>query len=116
MTQPPRPLAPTVLPRRVIGFVNLAHLTDHMFMLIFPTAVLAMEADFGRSYGELLALSVGGFIAFGAGSLPSGWLGDHWSRRNMMGVFFIGIGIAAILAGLTTRSEEHTSELQSLMR
>src|SRR3546814_9321571 len=99
MTQPPRPLAPTVLPRRVIGFVNLAHLTDHMFMLIFPTAVLAMEADFSRSYGELLALSIGGFIAFGAGSLPSGWLGDHWSRRNMLG-----------------GSEEHTSELPSLMR
>lgn len=94
--------AQKVSARRVIGFVNLAHLIDHMFMLIFPTAVLAMEVDFGRSYGELLALSVGGFIAFGAGSLPSGWLGDRWSRRNMMGVFFLGIGSAAILAGLTS--------------
>jgi MFS family permease len=90
------------LARRVINFVNVAHLCDHMFMLVFPTAVLAMEADFGRSYGELLALSIGGFIAFGAGSIPSGWLGDRWSRRNMLGVFFIGIGTAAILAGLTT--------------
>ncbi|WP_374466357.1 MFS transporter [Ferrovibrio sp.] len=90
------------LSRRVIGFVNLAHLLDHMFMLIFPTAVLAMEADFGRSYGELLALSLGGFIAFGAGSIPAGWLGDRWSRRHMLGVFFLGAGGAAILAGLTT--------------
>lgn len=90
------------LPRRVINFVNIAHLIDHMFMLIFPTAVLVMQADFGRSYGELLALSIGGFIAFGAGSIPSGWLGDKWSRRNMLGVFFIGIGLAAILAGSTT--------------
>lgn len=90
------------LSRRVIGFVNLAHLLDHMFMLIFPTAVLAMEADFGRSYGELLALSLGGFIAFGAGSIPAGWLGDRWSRRHMLGVFFLGVGAAAILAGFTT--------------
>ncbi|WP_341912903.1 MFS transporter [Ferrovibrio terrae] len=90
------------LARRVINYVNIAHLFDHMFMLIFPTAVLAMEADFGRSYGELLALSIGGFIAFGAGSIPSGWLGDKWSRRNMLGVFFIGIGLAAILAGSTS--------------
>ncbi|MEK9969244.1 MAG: MFS transporter [Ferrovibrio sp.] len=89
------------LARRVINFVNVAHLFDHMFMLVFPTAVLAMEADFGRSYGELLALSIGGFIAFGAGSIPSGWLGDKWSRRNMLGVFFIGIGTAAIFAGFT---------------
>jgi MFS family permease len=86
--------------RRVINFVNVAHLIDHMFMLIFPTAVLAMEADFDRSYGELLALSVGGFVAFGAASFPAGWLGDRWSRRNMMAVFFIGIGVAAIFAGL----------------
>lgn len=91
-----------MLARRVINFVNIAHLIDHMFMLIFPTAVLVMQADFGRSYGELLALSVGGFIAFGAGSIPSGWLGDKWSRRHMLGVFFFGIGGAAILAGLTS--------------
>lgn len=90
------------LARRVINFVNVAHLFDHMFMLVFPTAVLAMEPDFGRSYGELLALSIGGFIAFGAGSIPSGWLGDKWSRRNMLGVFFIGIGFAAVFAGLTS--------------
>lgn len=90
------------LARRVINYVNIAHLFDHMFMLIFPTAVLAMGADFGNSYGELLALSIGGFIAFGAGSIPSGWLGDKWSRRNMLGVFFLGIGTAAIFTGLTS--------------
>ena len=90
------------LARRVINYVNIAHLFDHMFMLIFPTAVLAMGADFGNSYGELLALSIGGFIAFGAGSIPSGWLGDKWSRRNMLGVFFLGIGAAAIFTGLTS--------------
>ncbi|WP_341704303.1 MFS transporter [Ferrovibrio sp.] len=86
--------------RRVIGFVNLAHSIDHMFVLIFPTAVLAMGDSFTSSYGELLALSVGSFIAFGAGSLPAGWLGDKWSRRNMLAVFFIGIGAATILTGL----------------
>ena len=90
------------LARRVINYVNIAHLFDHMFMLIFPTAVLAMGADFGNSYGELLALSIGGFIAFGAGSIPSGWLGDKWSRRHMLGVFFLGIGTAAIFTGLTS--------------
>ncbi|MEN3366810.1 MAG: hypothetical protein V7606_4084 [Burkholderiales bacterium] len=87
--------------RRIIGFINVAHGLDHMLMLIFPTAVLGMGAAFGKSYGELLALSLGGFIAFGAGSMPAGWLGDIWSRRNMMAVFFIGIGISAVLTGLS---------------
>lgn len=87
---------------RVIRFINIAHALDHMLMLIFATAVLGMGGAFGASYGELLKLSLGGFIAFGAGSLPAGWLGDVWSRRNMMAVFFIGVGAAAVLTGFST--------------
>lgn len=88
--------------RKVIAFINVAHVLDHMLMLIFPTAVLGMGAAFGASYGELLALALGGFIAFGAGSIPSGWLGDLWSRRNMLALFFIGMGAATALTGLST--------------
>jgi MFS family permease len=82
-------------------FVNIGHLVDHLYMLIFPTAVLAMGADFGRPWEELLPLATGGFIAFGACSLPAGWLGDRWSRWGMMVVFFIGIGAATCLVALT---------------
>ena len=88
--------------RRVIGFINAAHVVDHMHLLIFPTAMLGMGGAFDLPYGELLALSLGGFVAFGAGSLPSGWLGDLWSRRNMMAVFFIGIGAATVLTAFAT--------------
>jgi len=82
-------------------FLNIGHALDHLFLLIYPTVVLAMSPEFGRSYSEMLPLALGGFIAFGAGSLPAGWLADHWSRRGMMIVFFIGIGAASILTGLT---------------
>ncbi|AWK87453.1 MFS transporter [Azospirillum thermophilum] len=89
--------------RRVIAFVNAGHFMDHLLMLVFPTAVLGMVGEagdgFGLSYGELLPLSLGGFIAFGAGSIPAGWLGDLWSRRNMMVVFFLGMGGASVLTG-----------------
>ncbi|MDI6527129.1 MFS transporter [Pseudomonas otitidis] len=88
-------------PRTVIRFINAAHIIDHMFMLIFPAAVLGMTATFELSYAELIGLSLGGFIAFGACSLPAGWLGDKWSRRHMMLVFFLGIGGAAIFTGLS---------------
>jgi MFS family permease len=81
-------------------FLNLGHALDHLFLLIYPTVVLAMSPEFGRSYSEMLPLALGGFIAFGAGSLPAGWLADHWSRRGMMVVFFVGIGGASILTGL----------------
>jgi len=87
--------------RIVVSFINAGHVTVHMFMLIFPTALLGMGSEFGQSYGKLLALSTGGFFAFGAGSLPAGWLGDLWSRRNMMALFFLGIGASTALTGLS---------------
>ncbi len=83
-------------------FLNLGHTLDHLLMLIFPTVVLAMGTEFGRGYADLLPLSLGGFIAFGAFSIPAGWLADRWSRRGMMVVFFFGIGTASILTGVTT--------------
>ncbi|MDB5984440.1 MAG: transporter [Pseudomonas sp.] len=89
------------VPRTVIRFINAAHVIDHMFMLIFPAAVLGMTEAFGLDYAQLIGLSLGGFIAFGACSIPAGWLGDHWSRRHMMLVFFFGIGVASIFTGLS---------------
>lgn len=80
-------------------YLNVGHLFDHLLMLIFPTVVLAMGAEVGRPYAELLPLALGGFIAFGAGSIPAGWLADRWSRSGMMTLFFLGIGAASILTG-----------------
>lgn len=89
-------------PRNVIRYINAAHVIDHMFMLIFPAAVLGMTHAFGLDYAALIGLSLGGFIAFGACSLPAGWLGDHWSRRQMLLLFFFGIGASAIFTGLSS--------------
>jgi len=83
-----------------IGFINWAHALDHYVMLIFPTVVIGLEIVYGRSYAELIALGTPAFIAFGVFSLPAGWLGDRWSRRNMMAVFYAGCGLSLVAAGL----------------
>jgi MFS family permease len=85
---------------RVIGFVNAAHFIDHYAMLIFAAAVVVMGPALGMAYSELLPYATPGFVAFGAGSLITGWLGDRWSRRHMMVVFFAGIGASMIAVGL----------------
>lgn len=85
--------------RLLVPFLNLGHALTHLCMLIFPTAVLALGPEWGLSYDQLVPASLGALIAYGAGSLPAGWLGDHWSRRAMMALFFIGTGAGAILAG-----------------
>ncbi|MGY2283922.1 MFS transporter [Pseudomonas gingeri] len=89
-------------PRNVIRYINAAHVIDHMFMLIFPAAVLGMGQTFGLDFAGMIGLSLGGFIAFGACSLPAGWLGDRWSRRSMMLLFFFGIGAASVFTGLSS--------------
>lgn len=88
--------------RAVSLLLNTAHAIDHMFLLIFATAVASIAADFGYSnWTDLMPYSVGAFILFGLGSLPAGKLGDVWGRRVMMIIFFVGMGAAAILVAMT---------------
>jgi MFS family permease len=89
-------------PRIVSLLLNFAHGIDHMFLLIFATAVGAIAADFGYStWEDLMPYAVGAFAMFGLGSLPAGRLGDLWGRRVMMIIFFIGLGFASLLTALT---------------
>lgn len=82
--------------------LNVAHTLDHMFLLIFATAVTAIARDFGLArWEDLMPYGVLAFFLFGVGSLPAGRLGDLWGRRPMIIVFFVGIGLSAVLAGLS---------------
>jgi MFS family permease len=101
-------------PARVIGFVNAAHFIDHYSMLIFAAAVIVMGPALGMAYSELLPYATPGFVAFGAGSLLTGWLGDRWSRRHMMVIFFVGIGASMIAVGLVNTRLELGAALLSI--
>ena len=81
--------------------LNVGHSIDHLFMLMFPAVAALAAADLSASYGEVLKLATGSFIAFGVFSLPMGWLADRLSREFMMTVFFLGIGVAMILTGFS---------------
>src|SRR5271163_2462673 len=82
-------------------FSSVGHFFAHLLMLLYPTVLLVLEGRWGMSYGDLLSLSLGGFVLFGLGALPAGWLGDRWSAEGMMVIFFIGTGGSAIATGLT---------------
>ena len=86
--------------RLAIGFMNWAHALDHFVILIYPTVVIELEVVYGRSYSSLIWLSTASFVAFGLFSLPAGWLGDRWSRRNLMFAFYLGCGASLIAAAL----------------
>lgn len=82
------------------AFANIGHAYSHLFMLLFPTVVLALPAEFGLSYDDRIGLAFAGNLLFGAGALPAGLLGDRWSASGMMVAFFLGTGAASIATGL----------------
>src|SRR5258706_216015 len=85
--------------RWLVPFLNVGHLLDHLAMLVFPTAVVAIGREWQQHYSELLPLAFGSFIAFGVFAIPAGWLADHWSRYKVLVLFFVGIGAALFATG-----------------
>ena len=70
-------------------------------MLVFASvAALRLTGEWGMSYAALIPYATPGFVAFGVCAVLAGWIADKWSREGMIVIFFIGIGISSILAGL----------------
>src|SRR5215470_14699632 len=82
--------------------LNIGHALDHLFLLIFATAVAAIAADWKMTWTDLMPYTAGAFVMFGLGSLPAGRLGDLWGRRAMMVVFFLGMGLSGLLIASTS--------------
>ena len=90
------------MPRTTSLLLNIAHALDHLFLLIFATAVSAIAVEFGVGrWEDIMPYTAGAFVMFGLASLPAGRLGDLWGRRRMMLLFFGGMGLSAFAVALT---------------
>lgn len=92
--------------RGPMPFLCVGHSFDHMFTLLFTVVVLEVEREFGLTFGEGVKLAWLGLVLFGAGAPLAGWLADRWSDIWMMVVFFVGIGLSTIGAGLASNPTE----------
>ena len=102
-------------PRSVSLLLNIGHAIDHMFLLIFATAVGTIAGAFGfANWTDLMPYSVGAFALFGLGALPAGRLGDLWGRRVMMIIFFAGMGVASLLVSVTQNAWQLAAALTLL--
>ena len=80
-----------------LHFINIAHFFDHFFLLIFPTAALAIAPAWDMSYAQVLLMGTPLYVTFAIGTLPSGWLGDRVDRLKLIMIFFLGCGISSLL-------------------
>ncbi|MCR9136401.1 MAG: MFS transporter [Alphaproteobacteria bacterium] len=88
----------------ILVFVNAAHFFDHFFLLIFPTAALAIASAWAMSYADTLVLGTPLYVMFAVGTLPAGWLGDRVDRVILIILFFLGCGASSLMIALSTGS------------
>ena len=82
--------------RVTLAFSCLGHAYMHLFTAFYFVIVLALEADWGLPYHELIELWTLGALLVGVGAIPAGWLSDRWSAPGMMIVMFLGLGLSGI--------------------
>ena len=82
-------------------YLNISHFLDHFIMLVFAKAAYDAGRHFGLGYEEIIVYGVAGFVLFGAMAPLAAHLADRFSRSLMMVIYHFGIGIAAIIAGMT---------------
>ena len=82
-------------------YINISHFLDHFIMLIFAKAAYDAGQSFGFKYDEIIAYGAVGFVLFGGMAPVAAHLADRFSRSLLMVIFHFGIGLSAILAGLS---------------
>ncbi|MBC8451666.1 MAG: hypothetical protein H8D70_00405 [Rhodospirillaceae bacterium] len=63
-------------------FLNVGHFMDHLFVLIFATAVIKLSVDWNLSYQDLLPYAAAGMVSIGLVAISAGWFPDNWNRHG----------------------------------
>jgi MFS family permease len=92
--------------RLIISFASLGHFLHHVLTGLFLTLAVILEGIWQRPYAEIIALWTLGAAMIGVGAPLAGWLADRFGHARMMVVFFLGLGLASIIAGFVADSAE----------
>ena len=86
--------------RSAMAFSAVGHAYNHLFEPIFYVVALVLAPQMGLTYEEALALIITGKVLWGVCAPAMGWAADKWSTVGMIGVYFLGLGGAAMAVGL----------------
>ncbi len=84
--------------RNVVLLTGAGHFSTHFFELMFPTLAVSLARETGAPLQDVLSASFLGYLLFGLGALPFGFLGDRMGARNLIVCGIAGMGVFAIAA------------------
>lgn len=88
-------------PFPVLFFASAAHGLNHVLLTLYLTLVLVIAPVWRLPYNHLIALWTLGAMLVGLGSPIAGWLADRIGETKVLVLCFLGLGISAILCGLS---------------
>jgi MFS family permease len=85
--------------RNVVILTGAGHFSTHFFELMYPTLAVSLARDTGVAFEQAIGWSFFGYLLFGLGALPFGFLGDKVGARLLIVTGIAGMGVFAIAAG-----------------
>ena len=87
--------------KQVVGYTSVCHGLVHVLELTYGAVLIGIAQEFGASLFVLgILANVMGFT-FGAMSLPTGFLADRMSERNLLIFCCLGMGVSSVVIGLS---------------
>ena len=86
--------------RNVLLVTGVAHAATHFAELMYPTLAVVLVHETGRPFEEVITWSFAGYLLFGAGALPAGYLADRIGARRVLLASLGGVSVGLLLAGL----------------
>ena len=85
----------------ILPLMVIAHFAHHLLTAL-PTPLLPMiRSDFNLDYTQAGMVVSAFSLAYGFGSLPSGWVTDYVGARIMITIGTCGVAVAGVLVGLS---------------
>ncbi len=85
--------------KNVLVYTGCAHALTHYTELAYPTLAVVYAVEIGLPLEEVLGWSLLGYMLFGFGALPAGYLADRFGCRRLVSSGLLLSGVAFLLAG-----------------
>jgi len=87
--------------RNVLLMTGVPHTATHHAELMYPTLAVALANESGIALERVLAWSFPGYLLFGLGALPGGFLADRFGTRRFVLLALAGMALSLTLAGFS---------------